>query len=175
MRDYFVVFPGAQFDYRRWPTDRFAELARRIHARTGWQIVLCGGRTESELTGSIATELAGLPVTDRAGKTSLDELVALIRGARFVVANDTSAAHIGAAARIPSAVVVGGGAPGTFFPYQTDSSDGPIGPRVLQHHLPCFSCNWHCIHRIPPGLPKPCITSVTVDEAWSTVLPLLPK
>ena len=175
VRDYFVVFPGAQFDYRRWPTARFAELARRIHARTGWQIVLCGGRAEGELTGSIAAELAGLPVTDCAGKTSLDELVAIIRGARFLVANDTSAAHIGAAARVPSAVVVGGGAPGTFFPYLTDSSDNPVGPLVLQHHLPCFSCGWRCIYRVPPGQPKPCITSVTVDEAWSTVLPLLPN
>ena len=175
VRDYFVVFPGAQFDYRRWPTASFAELARRIHARTGWHIVLCGGRTERELTGSIAAALAGLPVTDHAGKTSLDALVAIIRGARFVVANDTSAAHIAAAARVPSAVVVGGGAPGTFFPYVTDASDSPVGPLVLQHQLPCFSCGWRCIHRVPPGQPKPCITSVTVDEAWSTVLPLLPN
>lgn len=35
-RNIFLIFPGAKFPERRWPPDRFAEVARFIYQRTGW-------------------------------------------------------------------------------------------------------------------------------------------
>ena len=66
-----IVHPGASAGSRRWPPDRWAEVARSL-TRDGHRVVVTGGRGERALAAGVA-KLAGLPESAvLAGRTSLD-------------------------------------------------------------------------------------------------------
>src|SRR5207237_650168 len=54
-----IVHPGASAGSRRWPPDRWAEVARSL-TRDGHRVVVTGGRGERALAAGVA-KLAGLP------------------------------------------------------------------------------------------------------------------
>ena len=101
-----VVHPGAAFEARRWPADRFAEVAR-WGAAEGLDVVVTGGSSEVDLARRVA-RLAGLSEgAVLAGRTDLLELAAVVAGARLVVCGDTGVAHLASAFGTPSVVLFG--------------------------------------------------------------------
>lgn len=105
-RPYVCVHPGARLQSRRWPVQRFAEVADRL-AQRGWTIVLTGSAGEAPLVA----ELQGLmkhPSVNLAGRTTLWTLGALIARARLLLCNDTGVSHVAAALATPSVVVASG-------------------------------------------------------------------
>jgi ADP-heptose:LPS heptosyltransferase len=101
-----LVHPGAQLPSRRWPVERFGEVARAL-SQAGWQIAVTGGTGEASLTARVARE-AGAQAIDLAGRTSLGALAALVAKARLIVCNDTGLSHVAAAMRTPSVVIASG-------------------------------------------------------------------
>ena len=171
-KPYFVVFPGAQFEYRRWPAERFAEIANRVQAATGWRAIVCGGPDEVELARRTAASIHG-DVEDRSGSLAIDALAGYLRGAELVISNDTGPAHLAGAAGTRTVVIVGGGQPGKFFPYLDEGELEPSGPRVATRPMPCFGCEWQCRFAVAPDAPKPCIAEISVEDVWAEVLSLL--
>jgi ADP-heptose:LPS heptosyltransferase len=101
-----LVHPGAQLPSRRWPAERFGEVARAL-SKAGWQIAVTGGASEAPLTARVARD-AGANAIDLAGRTSLGALAAIAGRARLVVCNDTGLSHVAAAMRVPSVVIASG-------------------------------------------------------------------
>jgi ADP-heptose:LPS heptosyltransferase len=97
---YAVVHPGASLPIRRWPASRFAAVAHDLAAR-GLRIVLTGIADEAADTAAVARAMRA-PALDLAGRTSLDAMGALLRGARLVVSNDTGIGHLADALATPS-------------------------------------------------------------------------
>lgn len=97
---YAVVHPGASQPARRWPPGRFAVVADALAAR-GLRVVLTGIAEEAADTAAVAGAMRA-PSLDLAGRTSLDALGALLRGARIVVSNDTGVGHLADAVATPS-------------------------------------------------------------------------
>lgn len=94
-----VVHPGAGYASRRWPVERYAEVAARIDSR----VVVTGTAAERDLALAV-----GVPERDvLAGELDLTELAALIAEARLVVSADTGVAHLSYAYRTPSVVLFG--------------------------------------------------------------------
>ena len=101
---YAVLVPGASAHRpeKRWPADRFAEIARR-YAASGLQPVVVGGPGEAGLGEAIRRhEEAAL---DLAGRTSLLELAQIGRGAVAALGNDTGPMHLLAAVGTPVTVL----------------------------------------------------------------------
>jgi ADP-heptose:LPS heptosyltransferase len=114
-----VLHPGASTGARRWPVERWAEVAR---ARPG-RVVITGDASEAELARSVA-RLAGLPDADvLAGRTDLRALCALVAHAGRVVCGDTGVAHLASAFGTPSVVLFGPVPPSQWGP-------PPDGPHV---------------------------------------------
>jgi heptosyltransferase-1 len=95
-RDRLVVLnPGAGRPDKRWPTERFAELARRLGEDAGARcLVVWGPGEEAAARRVVAGGGAGAvlgPPTDLAG------LMAVLRRASVVVAADTGPLHLAAA------------------------------------------------------------------------------
>jgi ADP-heptose:LPS heptosyltransferase len=114
---YVLLLPGAapHRPEKRWPLACFIELARRI-AAAGLTAVVLGGPAERELGAAIA---ASVPkARDLTGQTEFGDIVALGRGARRAIGNDTGPMHL--------AVV--GGAPATVL-YSTASDPSLTAPR----------------------------------------------
>src|SRR5439155_27104873 len=72
--------PGAEYGpAKRWPAENFAATAREVSRRRGnctW--LAFGASTDSELCDEIS-RIAGVPFLNLAGKTSLRELMALLK------------------------------------------------------------------------------------------------
>ncbi|SDM59202.1 glycosyltransferase family 9 protein [Allokutzneria albata] len=99
-----VIHPGAAFGSKRWPPERFAQVAAEL-AREGQEVVITGGPGEDGLVREVLAG-AGHGVCS-AGRTSLPELCALIAGASLVICGDTGTAHLGYAFATPSVVLFG--------------------------------------------------------------------
>jgi len=149
-----VVHVGAFHGSREWPAERFAEVARRLHA-AGHRVVFTGSAAER----GRASEVAGLAAIDSAavlaGELDLAEFAALIEDARIVLSADTGAAHLASAYARPSVIVFGPAAPENWGP--------PPGPhRVLTdasvRRGDAFADD-----------PDPALLAVTVDDVMAAV------
>ncbi len=166
--DYFVIFPGALYQYRCWDINHYRKLSSRLYLKTGWHVVICGGIGEEHL-GDALTFDADFPFINRIGATTIVELAEIIGGARVVLANETSAIHIAAAVSTPSICILGGGHFGRFMPYNVKLETGIPLPLAVFHRMDCFGCNWQCIYDVPPGQPKPCIANISVEDVWEEI------
>jgi len=169
---FYVLFPGAEWAGRRWPVARFAEVARQLHARTGWQGVVCGGPDDRE-RGQEIVRLSGVPINDWTGRTSLDALAAIMRRARIVVSNETGGVHLAASVGTPCIGVTGGGHWGRFLPYPEAVAARGRVPLPVVFPMPCFGCDWKCIYPLEPGAPAPCVENVSVEAVWAAVQSVL--
>ncbi len=158
--DYFVLFPGASWVGRKWPAREFSQVAKALFEQHGWQLVLCGAASEATLCEAII-KLAKVPAISLAGQTSLTKLAEVIRHARMLVGNETSAIHLAAAVGTPAVCILGGGHYGRFMPYP-EKLPG-IKPLVAYHDMPCYKCNWRCTQPHVEGGPVPCIDRVSVE------------
>jgi ADP-heptose:LPS heptosyltransferase len=127
-----IVHPGAQLPSRRWPAERFAEVADAL-AADGWRIAITGTASEIEISGRLLGTMAA-PALHLVGATSLGALAALVRDARLVVCNDTGISHIAAAMRTASVVVASGSDTRRWAPLDRQLH------RVLADYPPCRPC-----------------------------------
>jgi ADP-heptose:LPS heptosyltransferase len=167
--DYFVIFPGGSWVGRQWPVSAFAAAVDAVHAAFGWRVVVCGTAKESFLCEAISAE-AGPPLVDLTGRTTLNETVELIRGAKLVIGNETSGVHIAARVGTPSVCILGGGHYGRFLPYPSTVEMRPV---PVVHRMPCFNCDWRCTQPHKAGGAVPCVLDVSVDEVLEGVVTAL--
>ena len=101
-----VLHPGAASGARRWPAERWAEVARGEVAR-GRRVVVTGAGSERPLAASVGA-LAGLdPTAVLAGRTDLMELARVVAAAGRVAVGDTGVAHLATAVGTSSVVLFG--------------------------------------------------------------------
>ncbi|WP_027800725.1 glycosyltransferase family 9 protein [Paraburkholderia dilworthii] len=150
-----LVHPGAQLPSRRWPAERFAEVADRL-AADGWQIAITGTAAEAPLTGAVLGAMTA-PALHLAGSTSLGGLAALVAHAQLVVCNDTGISHIAAAMATASVVVASGSDTQRWAPLDH------VRHRVLADYPPCRPCMFR---ECPYG--HPCALNIGVDRVVET-------
>ncbi len=165
---YYVLIVGSLIERKRWPIERFARLAEKIHDVAGWTGLICGGKNDEEL-GEKLKNLCSAPLRNMAGKTSLSDLAKILNNARLVVANDTGPAHIAAATGTPVVCILGGGHYGRFMPYQAEVESSRRLPVAVIHKMPCFGCQLNCIYKTARNMPFPCIDKITVEDVWNQV------
>ena len=110
-RGYYVFSPGAEYGpAKRWPVRHFAELATRLER----PVVLLGSGKEKELCGSIASAADVITpgrCLDFSGRTTLDQALAVIAGAKALVSNDSGLMHVAAAFAVPQVAMFGSSSP----------------------------------------------------------------
>jgi ADP-heptose:LPS heptosyltransferase len=84
----------------------------------------------------------------------LGALVDNIASSSAVLTADTATAHLAAALDKPMVCVISGAHYGIFGPWQRSQRQA-----WLTHHVPCFQCNYLCVHDEPI-----CITRVPAQE-----------
>ncbi|MBE2320056.1 glycosyltransferase family 9 protein [Solirubrobacter sp. CPCC 204708] len=104
-----VVHPGAASEARRWPADRWTEVARRLD-----DVVITGGPEERALAERVARGVPGARVL--AGETNLLTLAATVAHASLVLCGDTGVAHLATAFGTPSVVLFGPTPPDEWGP-----------------------------------------------------------
>ena len=144
-----------------WPAQRFAAVAREVLRRVQGSFWLVFGRqADWELCESVAQRCGG-KVANLAGKTSLRELMSLLRFCRVVLTNDSGPMHVAAA--LGTSVVV---------PFGSTSAalTGPGLTGDPHHHvLNAGALCSPCFRRSCP-IDLRCMTAITVDSAVDAVL-----
>ncbi len=166
---YWLLVPGASREFRRWPEQRFAEVAAHVlRRRPDWRCVIVGSAAEQTLGKSI-TERLGDRAINLAGQTTVLEWVEWIAHARLLLGNDSAAGHIAAAMGTPAVVVAGGGHWGLCYPY--DANEAPVRrlPLAVGLRMPCYGCDWRCVHTLRAARPFPCIAGVTAEDVVRAV------
>ncbi len=90
-----VIAPTSRWAGKRWPAERFAGLAGALLDRGVDRVVVVGSASERDQCGALL-EFASREerVVDLIGATSVGRLMAIVKRAALVVANDSAALHI---------------------------------------------------------------------------------
>lgn len=105
---YAVIHPGGNWDLKRWPPSHFAFFARLfLNAYPECSLILCGTDPEKRLIETILRETASSRAVSLCGKTSLDVLALLLKGARFILSNDSGPIHLAASQKVPIVGIYG--------------------------------------------------------------------
>ena len=112
---YFVLVPGAEYGpAKRWPAAQFATLAQQLVVRHQLPVLLLGSAKDADVCAQIASSVNAVqPGTchDLAGRTGLEQAIALIAQARAMVSNDSGLMHVAAALGVPQVAIFGSSSP----------------------------------------------------------------
>jgi ADP-heptose:LPS heptosyltransferase len=106
-KPYVMFVPGGSSHRpeKRWPVEKYGELARILYAR-GFDIVIIGGPAEAALAHAIQREVPR--ARDLTGRTDFARIAVLGAKAAMAVGNDTGPLHLAAAAGAPTVVLFSG-------------------------------------------------------------------
>jgi heptosyltransferase II len=157
--------PGAEYGpAKRWPVASFAAVAREVSRRLGNCVWLAFGvKGDWELCDEVA-RLAGGGVLNLAGKTSLRQLMALLKLCRVVLTNDTGPMHVAAALGIPVVVPFGSTSPELTGP----GLPGDARHRLLRAAAPCSPC-----FRRECPIDFRCMTGISAERVVAAVQSVL--
>ena len=117
---------------RRWPHERFVQLADALAERYHAQIILTGAPSEVELSQQIASQTRA-PCLVAAGKTKINQLAALFANADVVICSNCGPMHLAAATGTPVIALHGPTNPSQWKPWNTEHT-------VIKADLPCSPC-----------------------------------
>jgi len=155
--------PGAEFgSKKRWPASHFANLAKKVlNENPDIQIALLGSLKDTEVCLEIQQILP--QVHQLAGKTNLDQAVAIISGAIAVISNDSGLLHIASALNRPVFAIYGPTDPDHAPPFSDLSYSFSLRPT-------CAPCDG----RDCPLGHHDCMQKISPDMLWQPLKPLLP-
>ena len=152
-----VLAPSAGGGAKRWPPQRFGELA----ARLPFPSYVVAGKADAETAGEVVLASGGKAVS-LAGKTGLPELAAVLRRSRFLVCNDTGPMHIAAALSVPVFAVFGPTDPARTGPYGN-------GHTIIRAGLSCSPC-----YKRKPCRDWQCMEAVSADDVFRAISGRIP-
>jgi heptosyltransferase II len=129
-----AVCPGAEYGAaKRWLPERFAEVMRAVDREyeTDWYLV--GTAKDFPVADDIAKRASLPTVENTCGKTTLAQLIRLLRSCHVLVTNDTGTMHLASLLGVRTVSIFG-----STEPLLT----GPLGPGhvVLRHQVECSPC-----------------------------------
>ncbi len=154
--------PGAEFGHaKRWPVAHFAELANtilRTHPQA--QIVLLGSPKDVEVCQQIQSICQEVHVL--AGKTTLDQALALIAQSSAMVSNDSGLLHIASALNRPVIAIYGPTDPDHAPPFSDIAHS-------LSLRLTCAPCK----QRECPLGHQDCMQKLDSEQVWKPLQHIL--
>jgi len=135
----FGLNPGAEYGpAKRWPVEKFIAAAGEIQRQTNCVFVLFGGRADLKSCERIefGIQNSKFKIQNLAGKTSLRELMSLLKICRVLLTNDTGPMHVATALGTPVVVPFGSTSPELTGP----GLPGDARNHLLKSDAPCSPC-----------------------------------
>jgi len=176
---YWVLAPGATAESRRWPAERFVDLADQICRSTGLKGLVVGGPREAPLAESICKAFiarhpgssfhdgalgpgAASKLKDLTGQGSVPALWKVFSGARFTVTNESGLAHVASLCGSFVQVICGAADP---------KRTRPIGPgrvQVLVNPVDCWPCEKNYCSQ-PAETKLQCLKGIEPGAVWEEI------
>ena len=158
-----VLHVSAGNPFRRWPAERFAELAASLASLPQpLHVIVTSGPSEADAASRVAMGARALAHDEgerivRCGEFDLAELAALVTRAHLYIGGDSGPMHVAATTRTPVVALFGPTLPERSLPWR-DPAVPSIG--VDAGPLPCRPCHQRtCV----PGDFR-CLTGITVTQ-----------
>jgi ADP-heptose:LPS heptosyltransferase len=158
-----VLHVSAGNPFRRWPAERFAELAVALASLPQpLHVIVTSGPSEVDAASRVAMRARALAHDGgerivRCGEFDLAELAALVTRAHLYIGGDSGPMHVAATTRTPVVALFGPTLPERSLPWR-DPAVPSIG--VDAGPLPCRPCHQR---RCVPGDFR-CLTGITVAQ-----------
>ena len=157
---------GKDAGLKHWPAVKFARLADYIHAELGATVVLLGSENERPIA-DVITQMAQHKPVDLVGRTSLEELAAVMSYLRLLVTNDGGPLHLAAALKVKTVSIFGPVDSVVYGPYP--SSPDHI---VIKNDIPCRPCYQN--FRLPLcKQERECISGIEISVVFEAVRRLM--
>lgn len=158
LEEKFVVgmHPGSgihQAGFKRWPSERFAQVADWLVEHLHAAVVIFGGPEEDTLAHDIEKMMNSSPLR-MTGKTTLGQTAALIEKCNLFTSNDSGLLHVACAVQTPCVGLFGPTNPNRTGPY----SESALIIRKKLSCSPCYSQSKIKCQNLD------CIELLTVDE-----------
>jgi heptosyltransferase-2 len=155
--------PGASYGpAKRWPAEKYGELAAGIADKTGARILVFGTPGDRD-AALIIQRFAPENVVDLTGKTTLAEAMALIERCGVFITNDSGLMHVAAALRTPLVAIFGSTNPMTTGPFSPDS-------KIIRKEIDCSPCMaTHCKADFR------CMQEISSDEVYAAAKTMLAR
>nr|MBC8204653.1 glycosyltransferase family 9 protein [FCB group bacterium] len=149
-------------DARRWPPEKFAQLADRIAEELKAQLIYIGAPDERERVQNVIdnTSNGGVNI---AGRTSLKQTIAAMEMMNIFITNDSGPMHLAMAMGIPTVAIFGPESPVRY---------GPISDKhiAIFKNYDCSPCIFFVqAKKIKCRQDAKCIRDITVDEVFEGV------
>jgi len=161
------IHPGSgvhQARFKRWPKEKFAQLADWILEQYESSVIVFGGPEETVLAENISKRMQIKPLI-LAGKATLAQTAALIKKCTLFISNDSGLLHVATAAKTKTISLFGP----TDYKKTGAYSDSSFMIRKDLDCSPCYSGKpVRCTH-------LDCIHSITVEDVKEVVRKQLKK
>jgi len=157
-----TLFPGGSIAERRWGSERFREVAKRLSDR-GHGIVVVGGKDDAPAGEDIVRVIRNS--LSLCGQLSLPETAAVLQESALLVSGDSGVMHLGYAVGTKVIALFGPGREKKWAPQSSRVA-------VINKQLACSPCT---TFGYTPKCSKNalCLSGITVDEVVQQALSLL--
>ena len=144
--------------YKRWSTLNYARLADMILEKYDVKVVFIWGPNELEIVNEIISQMK--QKASVSCKTTIKQLIELIRCADLFIGGDTGPLHIASTLCIPTMAIFGPKDPMLYGPYHENTA-------IINKELPCSPC------RDRTCSDPECLTTVLPEEVFQGVNKLM--
>jgi lipopolysaccharide heptosyltransferase II len=152
------INPGSSLRWptKQWPLESFAKLCDEL-ARRNIRVVITGTLEDQPLIEELLSQTRNKPI-NAAGKTSITELVALVRRCQVFISSDSAPMHVASSVNVPLVAIFG----------PTDPKRHLVAPSQCQVFWKEIHCSPCYLRSCPIGLV--CMKKIGVPEVLDAVL-----
>ncbi len=151
-----VVHPDASCPSKRWPIQHYMELINLIKANKPEVVIVLVGSQQTVQRLRAYHSLLKYPVIDLMGKTTISQLISLLKLSHLVISNDSGPMHLTSARNVntPTIAIFGRNQPGLNPPRWRPLAEKSV---VFHKDVGCNPClahrcqiNFKCLEVITP-------------------------
>jgi lipopolysaccharide heptosyltransferase I len=161
-----LINPGARWPTKRWPAPRFGELLARLAAVWPDHRLAIIGSADERITAESIAAAAHASVEVLAGRTTLPQLLDLMRRAALLISNDSGPMHLAVAVGTPVVAIFGPTNPRQTGPYPASAH------AVLRAAIPCSPC---LKSQCNESQPMKCLNDIEVEQVVAAAARLMKR
>ncbi|MFH1398402.1 MAG: lipopolysaccharide heptosyltransferase II [Candidatus Omnitrophota bacterium] len=150
-----AINPGASCRSRIWPAERFAKVVDGLIEKYGFKVFILAGPKDVNMADKVIAQMEHKAI-NLAGKTSVSQLVSILKRCELIISNDSGPVHIASALGTPVVSIFSRSQKGL-----SPKRWGPVGKRDIFLHkdVGCIECLAHnCVKGFL------CLKAITIED-----------
>lgn len=156
-----IINPGTTRIAKQWLPDRYASIMDELSGR-GYKPVITGSDNDIAIINEIV-KVTKCNVVNLTNKTTIRQLISLIKRAQLFISPDTGPMYIAIANNVNAITLFGSTNPEKYGPFNNQKH------HIIYKKLNCSPCYKNYCPLLPQNMPAPCMENITVDEVLDKI------